>query len=183
MQSCSFKGCWSLYIWFSGEDEWRAEQRDGSEVPLQWSAETQDISVISDSYFPMYFVAPRRSFKKRGFLHCLWSSHSLSPDCKDFFPFQASSWATKFWVMVRTWPSPSVWTDETHAFLQRTWCWKGLGWECRCLSLPRATPTPVRAHWPTPSGECGPSLARGWSSWDLACCAPCPISSWENKQH
>ncbi|KFU87396.1 Laminin subunit gamma-1, partial [Chaetura pelagica] len=43
-----------------GEEEWRAEQRDGSEVPLQWSAETQDISVISDSYFPMYFVAPRK---------------------------------------------------------------------------------------------------------------------------
>lgn len=46
----------------SGEDEWRAEQRDGSEVLLQWSADTQDISVISDTYFPMYFVAPRRSF-------------------------------------------------------------------------------------------------------------------------
>ncbi|NXG30682.1 LAMC1 protein, partial [Dromaius novaehollandiae] len=43
-----------------GEDEWHAEQRDGSEVLLQWSAETQDISVISDSYFPMYFVAPRK---------------------------------------------------------------------------------------------------------------------------
>ncbi|NXY88567.1 LAMC1 protein, partial [Alcedo cyanopectus] len=43
-----------------GEDEWRAEQRDGSEVFLQWSAETQDISVISDTYFPMYFVAPRK---------------------------------------------------------------------------------------------------------------------------
>jgi len=56
---------------FSGEDEWRAEQRDGSEVLLQWSAETQDISVISDSYFPMYFVAPRKSFKKQGFLCCL----------------------------------------------------------------------------------------------------------------
>lgn len=46
----------------SGEDEWRAEQRDGSEVLLQWSAETHDISVTSDTYFPMYFVAPRRSF-------------------------------------------------------------------------------------------------------------------------
>ncbi|KFQ13825.1 Laminin subunit gamma-1, partial [Leptosomus discolor] len=43
-----------------GEDEWRAEQRDGSEVLLQWSGETQDISVISDSYFPVYFVAPRK---------------------------------------------------------------------------------------------------------------------------
>uniref|UniRef100_A0A8C5X712 Laminin subunit gamma 1 n=1 Tax=Malurus cyaneus samueli TaxID=2593467 RepID=A0A8C5X712_9PASS len=43
-----------------GEDEWRAEQRDGSEVMLQWSPETQDISVISDTYFPMYFVAPRK---------------------------------------------------------------------------------------------------------------------------
>ncbi|NWX38192.1 LAMC1 protein, partial [Notiomystis cincta] len=43
-----------------GEDEWHAEQRDGSQVLLQWSAETQDISVISDTYFPMYFVAPRK---------------------------------------------------------------------------------------------------------------------------
>lgn len=53
-----------IFGFFSGEDEWRAEQRDGSEVSLQWSAETQDISVISDSYFPMYFVAPRRLFEK-----------------------------------------------------------------------------------------------------------------------
>lgn len=52
-----------LFVCFPGEDEWRAEQRDGSEVSLQWSAETQDISVISDTYFPMYFVAPRRSFE------------------------------------------------------------------------------------------------------------------------
>uniref|UniRef100_A0A452H759 Laminin subunit gamma-1 n=1 Tax=Gopherus agassizii TaxID=38772 RepID=A0A452H759_9SAUR len=42
----------------TGEEEWRAEQRDGSEILLQWSAETQDISVISDSYFPIYFIAP-----------------------------------------------------------------------------------------------------------------------------
>lgn len=47
-----------LYICISGEEEWRAEQRDGSEILLQWSAETQDISVISDTYFPIYFIAP-----------------------------------------------------------------------------------------------------------------------------
>lgn len=70
VNSCTFD--------FSGEDEWRAEQRDGSEVSLQWSRETQDISVISDSYFPMYFVAPRKSFKKRGFLCCLYPFFSVS---------------------------------------------------------------------------------------------------------
>uniref|UniRef100_A0A6I8N883 Laminin subunit gamma-1 n=2 Tax=Ornithorhynchus anatinus TaxID=9258 RepID=A0A6I8N883_ORNAN len=40
------------------QEGWRAEQRDGSEVSLQWSPENQDISVISDSYFPIYFIAP-----------------------------------------------------------------------------------------------------------------------------
>lgn len=67
-KATSSKGVNSCIFDFSGEEEWRAEQRDGSEVLLQWSAETQDISVISDSYFPMYFVAPRRSFEKCGFL-------------------------------------------------------------------------------------------------------------------
>lgn len=63
-----------LHIWLSGEDEWHAEQRDGSQVPLQWSSETQDISVISDSYFPIYFVAPRRSLRKSSLLDSLWPS-------------------------------------------------------------------------------------------------------------
>lgn len=40
------------------EDGWRAEQRDGSEAPLEWSSERQDVAVISDSYFPRYFIAP-----------------------------------------------------------------------------------------------------------------------------
>ncbi|XP_078499309.1 laminin subunit gamma-1 [Lissotriton helveticus] len=40
------------------EEDWRAEQRDGSEILLQWSSENSDISVISDSYFPIYFIAP-----------------------------------------------------------------------------------------------------------------------------
>lgn len=62
------KGVNSCIFDFPGEDEWRAEQRDGSEVLLQWSAETQDVSVISDSYFPIYFVAPRRSFEKLDFV-------------------------------------------------------------------------------------------------------------------
>ncbi|XP_012368221.2 laminin subunit gamma-1, partial [Octodon degus] len=42
------------------EDGWRVEQRDGSETSLEWSSERQDISVISDSYFPRYFVAPAK---------------------------------------------------------------------------------------------------------------------------
>lgn len=40
------------------EDGWRAEERDGSESSLEWSSERQDIAVISDSYFPRYFIAP-----------------------------------------------------------------------------------------------------------------------------
>ena len=40
------------------EDGWRAEQRDGSEASFEWSSERQDIAVISDSYFPRYFIAP-----------------------------------------------------------------------------------------------------------------------------
>ncbi|KFQ75905.1 Laminin subunit gamma-1, partial [Phoenicopterus ruber ruber] len=61
---CTSAAGYSIYSITSdfqfGEDEWRAEQRDGSEVSLQWNSETQDISVISDSYFPIYFVAPRK---------------------------------------------------------------------------------------------------------------------------
>lgn len=90
----------------------------------------------------------------------------LSSNCKDFFPFQASSWATRFWVTGKTWPSPSAWTGGTRASLQRTWCWKGLGWECRCRSLPRATPTPVRMCRPTPSGMVG--AAGTWPGLPLA---------------
>ncbi|XP_030063379.1 laminin subunit gamma-1 [Microcaecilia unicolor] len=40
------------------EEGWRAEQRDGREILLRWSRENRDISVISDSYFPIYFFAP-----------------------------------------------------------------------------------------------------------------------------
>ncbi|EDL39441.1 laminin, gamma 1, isoform CRA_a [Mus musculus] len=40
------------------EDGWRVEQRDGSEASLEWSSDRQDIAVISDSYFPRYFIAP-----------------------------------------------------------------------------------------------------------------------------
>nr|XP_056701417.1 laminin subunit gamma-1 [Euleptes europaea] len=42
----------------SGEEDWHAEQRDGSEVSVQWIAETQEISVVSETPFPIYFVAP-----------------------------------------------------------------------------------------------------------------------------
>uniref|UniRef100_A0A8C6GKJ4 Laminin subunit gamma-1 n=1 Tax=Mus spicilegus TaxID=10103 RepID=A0A8C6GKJ4_MUSSI len=42
------------------EDGWRVEQRDGSEASLEWSSDRQDIAVISDSYFPRYFIAPAK---------------------------------------------------------------------------------------------------------------------------
>ncbi|KAL8178112.1 UNVERIFIED_CONTAM: Laminin subunit gamma-1 [Gekko kuhli] len=41
-----------------GEEDWHAEQRDGSEVSVQWIAETQEISVVSETPFPIYFIAP-----------------------------------------------------------------------------------------------------------------------------
>lgn len=47
-----------VFILSADEDGWRVEQRDGSEASLEWSSERQDISVISDSYFPRYFIAP-----------------------------------------------------------------------------------------------------------------------------
>ncbi|XP_012861133.1 laminin subunit gamma-1 [Echinops telfairi] len=47
------------------EDGWRAEQRDGSEASLEWSSERGDISVISDSYFPRYFIAPAKFLGKQ----------------------------------------------------------------------------------------------------------------------
>ncbi|XP_066548014.1 laminin subunit gamma-1 [Amia ocellicauda] len=41
-----------------GDEEWTGQQRDGSSVKVQWSASTQEISLISEDYFPIYFVAP-----------------------------------------------------------------------------------------------------------------------------
>lgn len=48
----------SFFLWFSGEEDWHAEQRDGSEISVQWISETQEISVISETPFPIYFIAP-----------------------------------------------------------------------------------------------------------------------------
>lgn len=39
-------------------EDWHAERQDGSKVQLHWSPSSQDISVISDDYFPIYFFAP-----------------------------------------------------------------------------------------------------------------------------
>ncbi|TDH06384.1 hypothetical protein EPR50_G00132680 [Perca flavescens] len=41
-------------------EQWTGQQRDGSSVPVQWSPSGQEISLISDDYFPMYFVAPEK---------------------------------------------------------------------------------------------------------------------------
>uniref|UniRef100_A0A673BD85 Laminin subunit gamma-1 n=1 Tax=Sphaeramia orbicularis TaxID=375764 RepID=A0A673BD85_9TELE len=40
------------------DEQWTAQQRDGSSVPVQWSPSGQEVSLISDDYFPMYFIAP-----------------------------------------------------------------------------------------------------------------------------
>ncbi|XP_059200058.1 laminin subunit gamma-1 isoform X1 [Centropristis striata] len=42
------------------DDQWTGQQRDGSSVPVQWSPSGQEISLISEDYFPMYFVAPEK---------------------------------------------------------------------------------------------------------------------------
>lgn len=41
-----------------GDEQWSGQQRDGSSVAVQWSDSEQEISLISDDYLPMYFVAP-----------------------------------------------------------------------------------------------------------------------------
>ncbi|XP_030630034.1 laminin subunit gamma-1 [Chanos chanos] len=42
------------------DEQWTAQQRDGSSVSVQWSSRSQEISLVSDDYFPMYFVAPEK---------------------------------------------------------------------------------------------------------------------------
>ncbi|XP_026559056.1 laminin subunit gamma-1 [Pseudonaja textilis] len=42
----------------TGKENWHAEQRDGSEISIRWIPETQEISVISDTPFPIYFSTP-----------------------------------------------------------------------------------------------------------------------------
>ncbi|XP_072298063.1 laminin subunit gamma-1 [Eucyclogobius newberryi] len=38
-------------------EQWAAQQRDGLSVPVQWTS-AQEVSLISEDYFPMYFMAP-----------------------------------------------------------------------------------------------------------------------------
>uniref|UniRef100_UPI00358F6F53 laminin subunit gamma-1-like isoform X2 n=1 Tax=Myxine glutinosa TaxID=7769 RepID=UPI00358F6F53 len=42
----------------TGKDGWHAQQSDGIAVPLQWSHSSQDVSVSSNNYLPVYFFAP-----------------------------------------------------------------------------------------------------------------------------
>ena len=42
----------------SDDEGWTAQQRDGSSVPVQWSPSKQEVSLISEDYFPLYFLAP-----------------------------------------------------------------------------------------------------------------------------
>ncbi|KAM7399997.1 hypothetical protein PAMA_004607 [Pampus argenteus] len=42
------------------DEQWSAQQRDGSSVSVQWSPSGQEISLISDDYFPTYFIAPEK---------------------------------------------------------------------------------------------------------------------------
>lgn len=40
------------------DEHWTAQQRDGSSVPVQWSPSKQEVSLLSEDYFPLYFLAP-----------------------------------------------------------------------------------------------------------------------------
>uniref|UniRef100_A0A8C4WXD5 Laminin subunit gamma-3 n=1 Tax=Eptatretus burgeri TaxID=7764 RepID=A0A8C4WXD5_EPTBU len=42
----------------TGKDGWHAHQSDGRAAPLHWSHSSQDVSVSSNNYLPVYFVAP-----------------------------------------------------------------------------------------------------------------------------
>ncbi|CAH2311352.1 laminin subunit gamma-1 [Pelobates cultripes] len=44
----------------SGTDGWVAQQRDGSEHVLSWISESSSLTVTSESYFPVYFIAPEK---------------------------------------------------------------------------------------------------------------------------
>ncbi|KAF4018641.1 hypothetical protein G4228_010087 [Cervus hanglu yarkandensis] len=65
------------------EDGWHAEQRDGSEASFEWSSERQDIAVISDSYFPRYFIAPAKFLGKQVLSYGQNFSFSFRVDRRD----------------------------------------------------------------------------------------------------
>lgn len=41
-------------------EQWAGQQRDSSSVPVHWSSSGQEISLLSEDYFPMYFIAPEK---------------------------------------------------------------------------------------------------------------------------
>ncbi|KAM6918887.1 laminin subunit gamma-1 [Xenentodon cancila] len=43
-----------------GDEQWTGQQRDGSGVSVQWSSSRREVSLVSDDYLPMYFVAPEK---------------------------------------------------------------------------------------------------------------------------
>ncbi|XP_056149920.1 laminin subunit gamma-1 [Lampris incognitus] len=43
-----------------GDEQWGGQQRDGSSVGVQWSPSGREVSLISEDYFPMYFIAPEK---------------------------------------------------------------------------------------------------------------------------
>ncbi|KAM4023143.1 laminin subunit gamma-1 [Anomaloglossus baeobatrachus] len=49
-----------------GTDDWQAQQRDGGEYPLTWVSESSSLSVTSESYFPIYFIAPAKFLGNQG---------------------------------------------------------------------------------------------------------------------
>uniref|UniRef100_A0A8C9VN56 Laminin, gamma 1 n=1 Tax=Scleropages formosus TaxID=113540 RepID=A0A8C9VN56_SCLFO len=61
---CNSADGYSAHVVTSGfersNEGWSGQQQDGSSVQVQWSPSRQEISLISDDYFPMYFVAPEK---------------------------------------------------------------------------------------------------------------------------
>uniref|UniRef100_A0A672HPT0 Laminin subunit gamma-1 n=1 Tax=Salarias fasciatus TaxID=181472 RepID=A0A672HPT0_SALFA len=50
---------------FDRGDAWKALGHDGASSSVQWSPSSQEVSLISDDYFPMYFVAPEKYLGNR----------------------------------------------------------------------------------------------------------------------
>lgn len=40
------------------DEQWTGQERDGARGQVQWSSSGQEIFLISEDYFPIYFVAP-----------------------------------------------------------------------------------------------------------------------------
>ncbi|XP_037538375.1 laminin subunit gamma-1 [Nematolebias whitei] len=47
------------------DEQWRGQRRDGSSVSVRWSPSGQEVSLVSDDYFPIYFIAPGKFLRNQ----------------------------------------------------------------------------------------------------------------------